>query len=555
MSKDQEDYDLVSFRALGLRELPDLSDYQNAVGLCLSNNKITSLKGFPIMKNLVRLTLDYTEINSLQYVCPQPSLISVSLISTPFSKWHSPALMCYLAFGPQLTHYNNTEIKPKTKMLAEYLRDTISGLLKQGWVVTDMNPLVMLNVNTKRKKTIFSLEENQNQLHKNSLINCRSEITVYSKTTGKKICAPNSKNKLNNIKPGKESNQSSEDSKALDAFQKAMLLTQSWNKLNPPKKPPVVDYKLQKQQEAINETQRSISSLRSLVRDINGTYIAMTTERPQVQIPESPFKKALRPHSANKSQIATPNRRNPQPRTPKRTKEEETLRRLKSEDKIFIEDFGPNYMGERLDSQVWGKSSIRPRIVRQKSNNFKIRNVVDELEESGKSGLLSPCNSPLLDGSSDHTIVMTSQEFQSSGLVQTEEFIGSPIVASPIAKTSANASPLAQSRTEHIFDESELTKSVGEINLSKERSKSADAVNFEDEDDDIDTSELGDDVFFDDSNDSEFNIFEGMEYVEDPEVTLRAEADEAFFMQHPDKINDDDAWNAFVEDYIAKHRK
>ena len=149
-------YMLVTLSNRGLEEFPELTKRQlNATNLNLSGNKLTNLRGMVEMPNLKELNLDYNKIKSLKYAYDSENLVSISLKNNPISNESHLKVMCLIVFGQKLEQVNQQEITAAEYRLADFFRPKLHDYIIDGYVISSLDPIRLLDPVTRKRKNIY----------------------------------------------------------------------------------------------------------------------------------------------------------------------------------------------------------------------------------------------------------------------------------------------------------------------------------------------------------------------------------------------------------------
>jgi len=263
----------------GLKSFYGLEKFSEYESLSFSYNPIVSFFGFPRLTNLKSLILDFTSIDTLEFSCILPSLVRISLKNTPFASRSCADLMCCIAFGPTLQYYNDIRISNDILLHSNIWRDKIRKYIVNGWVITNPNPLKLLEPKSRRRFSLFS-NSNKNSSHE------IEENTEIEEDISKE--SPNSEFQLM-------------------LFNDLMSLTDEWNHIDPGKKKPISYEQRKKQDLLIQGHIPSIIGLRKTVRNNTGSYDDMMSKESK-QLPSPPISRALSPivHKRKENDAITP---------------------------------------------------------------------------------------------------------------------------------------------------------------------------------------------------------------------------------------------------------
>lgn len=139
---------------LNLSKFPKIRSPNLIHSLDLSNNPINSFEGMPEIPFLESLNMNSTKIDSLRFFIPNSALSSVFLNHTPFSLNMYYQIMLLVVCGQQLEFINGKQISSQTKRIAAKFSSIIYDFLLNGWILTSLQPIILINHYTHQKKTL-----------------------------------------------------------------------------------------------------------------------------------------------------------------------------------------------------------------------------------------------------------------------------------------------------------------------------------------------------------------------------------------------------------------
>ncbi|KAK8838713.1 hypothetical protein M9Y10_032752 [Tritrichomonas musculus] len=162
-----------SFKGFKLKKFPDLSKWTNCTLINFSLNPIVDFQGMQSLPNLKDIYLDNTKLSSFRGVPELPSLETISIKSTPINAYKKADIMCVIAFGCQLVLINGEEIRRDKLRFAQQNRDVLLPYLRDGWLLTSINPIRFIHSKTRQRitvKTSLSLfpKSNENKSNNNN---------------------------------------------------------------------------------------------------------------------------------------------------------------------------------------------------------------------------------------------------------------------------------------------------------------------------------------------------------------------------------------------------
>lgn len=143
-----------SFKGFKLKKFPNLTKWTNCTLLNFSHNPLEDFQGLQSLPNLKDLYLDNTKISSFVGAPELPSLQTISIKSTPLNAYKKADIMCAIAFGTQLVFINGEEIKRDKLRFARQNRDTLLPFLRDGWLLTSINPIRFIHSKTRKRITV-----------------------------------------------------------------------------------------------------------------------------------------------------------------------------------------------------------------------------------------------------------------------------------------------------------------------------------------------------------------------------------------------------------------
>lgn len=120
--------------------------------LSFDHNPIDSFQTLPQLPRLVKLTLDGTNINSFDKAEVQPNLEEISFFNTPLSKYKNCNIMAFIVFGDSLRVVNNIPLSKSEIAFGREIRSVVGELLKEGWIIKNISPVILVNPKTGEKK-------------------------------------------------------------------------------------------------------------------------------------------------------------------------------------------------------------------------------------------------------------------------------------------------------------------------------------------------------------------------------------------------------------------
>jgi hypothetical protein len=135
--------------------VPSISPQLQLLSLDCSSNPITTFRGLPSVLSVQRLIFDDTQLASFTGITPQTGVEVFSCLRSPLAAYQHLALMSAALFGRSLQKVNGFPIPPSTKTKAAIIAPKVRSLLPDGWIIVNVSPLKLLNLETRRRKTII----------------------------------------------------------------------------------------------------------------------------------------------------------------------------------------------------------------------------------------------------------------------------------------------------------------------------------------------------------------------------------------------------------------
>lgn len=220
------------FKNQNLKEFPCETELNGYQYLSFAFNNIFSFQTLPSLQTLVSLDLNNCKISSFQGAPSLPSLVHLSIKNNPVSSKKYLELMATIVFGDSLKTVNQNLISNYDKQYAIMSRKTLLDSLRQGWLITLLNPGCLVHDKTKRRKKFWisqdfensSMKESTPKIPQNSSFTAHSNAHVhpYSSLSGDRSLTQQSL-----------LSHSSFDDCQTNTFLKELLeLSRSWNPMN-----------------------------------------------------------------------------------------------------------------------------------------------------------------------------------------------------------------------------------------------------------------------------------------------------------------------------------
>ena len=117
----------------------------------------TSFEGLPSVPNLRALDVRNSSIESFYGAQVQPNLERFNCLETPLAQYKHLALMSLIAFGKSVVYVNGSEVDMDTRRLANSVKSDLRPLIcNDRWVIINTDPIKMLHIVTRKRKTYFS---------------------------------------------------------------------------------------------------------------------------------------------------------------------------------------------------------------------------------------------------------------------------------------------------------------------------------------------------------------------------------------------------------------
>ena len=145
-----------------LTSFPIIPKSARMLRLDICNNPIKTFEGMNTYQSLELLLADNTKLISLKGAQPQYDLGQVSALGTPLGASKHFGLMCLIAFGDSVNIVNGALISDATRSLAKILRPWIGDDIIDGWVILNVDPLIMMDPVTRKRKKLYITDEPRN---------------------------------------------------------------------------------------------------------------------------------------------------------------------------------------------------------------------------------------------------------------------------------------------------------------------------------------------------------------------------------------------------------
>lgn len=138
-----------------LTEMPSISYSGKVDTLNLSYNLIRDFTGLKQFESLNRLILDDTKLVSFKGFKGQNDLAMLSCMRTPLGYSKFFTLMSLIACGNSLKSANSININQAQRNMANVLRKQLRVYIQDGWLILNLNPVKLVNAETRKRKTIY----------------------------------------------------------------------------------------------------------------------------------------------------------------------------------------------------------------------------------------------------------------------------------------------------------------------------------------------------------------------------------------------------------------
>lgn len=146
----------ISYANQNLKNLNKVSNSVPIDKLDLSGNPITTFSGLRVFPSLFNLDCSNTQLMSFQDFPKQTGIKIFNCKKTPISHRSNLDLMAAITFGESIEKVNGTVINDTIKYTASKLSDTIRPFLVKGWIILGLNPVKILNIQTRKRKTFYN---------------------------------------------------------------------------------------------------------------------------------------------------------------------------------------------------------------------------------------------------------------------------------------------------------------------------------------------------------------------------------------------------------------
>lgn len=139
-----------------LEKIPEIKGLKVSVitRLDLSQNPIKTFEGLTSNYTISHIVLDHTKLMSFVGIESQLYLTSISALRTPIGGNPCFPVMAVILFGDSMETVNGRYISAKKRKLADKLRKYIIDDLVEGWVLTGVNPVILMDPVTRKRKTV-----------------------------------------------------------------------------------------------------------------------------------------------------------------------------------------------------------------------------------------------------------------------------------------------------------------------------------------------------------------------------------------------------------------
>jgi len=159
----------ANLRNRGIRTLNNMDLSQFSGSIDLSQNPISTLEVIPELIGFTELNMDDTKIASFYGAKSQPSLLSFSCRNTPISYAKFLKHMAVIVFGDELNYINGLIISKSIKTEAKERRNSLKEYLTNGWILTSVTPMRLIDQQTRKRITIFKENEEKPSVVERSL--------------------------------------------------------------------------------------------------------------------------------------------------------------------------------------------------------------------------------------------------------------------------------------------------------------------------------------------------------------------------------------------------
>ena len=178
---------IKSMKKFGLTMFPQLQQMRECETLVFSENPITSFAGLCNSTNLRYLYLDDTKIQSFDGVPDLPNLEFLSLKNTPVGRYKKVMLMSVIVFEA-LRQLDGVEVPAKVRAQAEEMRDLVVPYLREGWVITGVKPIRLVNTMTRARLTL-ALSPDRRKVASEESVEEQSDLVAHPRARGLRFLA------------------------------------------------------------------------------------------------------------------------------------------------------------------------------------------------------------------------------------------------------------------------------------------------------------------------------------------------------------------------------
>lgn len=145
----------ASYKGRNLRSIPTVPNGESVTYIDLSDNPISSFNQLLSYPNLRFLCIDNTKIVSFHHAPELPSLEEFTCRGTSLSCSQYIQLMAVMVFGDRMKIVNGMTIDQRTWLLGKAARAEYRKHLVEGYVFLKIDPIKMINNETRQRKSIF----------------------------------------------------------------------------------------------------------------------------------------------------------------------------------------------------------------------------------------------------------------------------------------------------------------------------------------------------------------------------------------------------------------
>lgn len=153
----------LSYSNQNLNNLSSIPNNVPVEKIDVSYNPIIDFRGMKVFPELHVIDFSNTRFTSFNYFPSQEGVKCFICKKTPICSNQFLYLMCAITFGQSLESVNGVSINQNTKSTALLMTDRIRPFLIKGWIIQNLNPVKIINTQTRQRKTFYiKIDQNDN---------------------------------------------------------------------------------------------------------------------------------------------------------------------------------------------------------------------------------------------------------------------------------------------------------------------------------------------------------------------------------------------------------